>query len=61
MTAAAQKILEEFEALGEAERQDVIGMLLLLNRGYHDDDGDIRDEELTVAAAHAWAVLDGDV
>jgi hypothetical protein len=58
MTAAAQKILEEFEALDEAERQDVIERLLQFAGPW--DSGPLTDEEITGAAAALFAMYDAE-
>jgi predicted HAD superfamily phosphohydrolase len=56
MTAAAEHFIEDFEALPEPERREVIAKLLQI--ASHMDYGPISEEELLVSADEIFVALD---
>ena len=56
MTAAVEHIIEDFEALPEPERREVLAKLLQI--ASHMDYGPISEEELLVSADEIFVALD---
>jgi hypothetical protein len=58
MTAAAEHIIEDFEALPEPEKRDVLAKLLRLASDF--DYGPITDEELESATDAVFVMYDAE-
>ena len=58
MTAAAEHIIEDFEALPEPEKRDVLAKLLRITANF--DYGPISDEELGSATDALFVSLDAE-
>lgn len=56
MTAAAEHVIEDFEALPEPERREVLAKLLQI--AGHMDYGPISEEELLASADELFVALD---
>lgn len=56
MTAAAEHVIEDFEALPELERREVLAKLLQI--AGHMDYGPISEEELLASADELFVALD---
>ena len=56
MTAAAEHVIEDFEALPELERREVLAKLLQI--ASHMDYGPISEEELLASADELFVALD---
>jgi hypothetical protein len=58
MTASAKHLIKEFEALPDAEKQEVLVEILRIANDI--DYGDLTDEELAAAANDVFTMLDAE-